>query len=167
MKKGLFDYAEKHPAGAPPQEIEIEQKSAAERQAKDQEAADLKESISHQIEQGNAPQYILYTAIKAIGLLTSDDAWSEKNLTALDSVYDDLRQESFLVDNAAIAKARLDEMRTQYNAKLKRQINAQLNGYRKLSDALTEAYRIVNIMDQKEEQDAEDPGGVVRRDGVR
>ena len=155
MGKSLEQYAKENPTAEPEQEREERERTANAYQDRlqiQEEADRLKESISNQIERGSAPQYVLYTAIKAIGLLTSDNEWSEKNTAALDAVYDDLRQESFIVDNAAIAMGRLKEMRVEYNAKLKRQINSQINSYRRLSEALTEAYRIVNLMDQKEDQ---------------
>ena len=103
-----------------------------------------------QLEQGNEPQFILYTALKAIGLLTHDEQWAEAGQKTLDNVYADLAQQSFLTDNAAIAAARLDTMQTAYNEKLRRQLKSQLNGYRRIEKALQEALQAVNALEPQE-----------------
>ena len=103
---------------------------------RDQETvARIKEGITHQLEQGNAPQYILYGAIQAIGILTRDKEWAEAGQQALNAVYEDLAQESLLVNNAAVAAHRLEEMKTAYNEKLRRQLERNIKGYGKIEKA--------------------------------
>lgn len=144
---GLLEYAAQNPAQEPLQErqaIESTARTYREQQEAQEAAEALKESIAQQLEQGNAPQYILYTAIKAIGLLTNAPEWTEAQQSRLNSVYADLAQQSFIMDNAAIAAARLDKMQQDYNDKMRRQLQNSLNSYRRIEKALTEALQAVN-----------------------
>lgn len=153
MAKSLEEYAAQHPQQEPERERQSIQEAAKTYQDRQQERErieQLKASIMRQLEQGNAPQYILYTAIKAIGLLTQDAAWTEAAQKTLDSVYADLAQQSFLTDNAAIAAQRLETMQTDYNDKLRRQLTRQLNGYRRIEKALQEALQAVNAIEPQE-----------------
>lgn len=150
MGKSLAEYAAQHPQQEPDRErqaIADTAQSYRERQQEREQAEQLKASIAQQLQEGNAPQYILYTAIKAIGLLTHDEEWTEAQNQALDSIYEDLAQQSLLTDNAAIAAQRLDTMKKQYNDKMRRQLTTQLNGYRRLEKALQEALQAVNALD--------------------
>lgn len=151
--KSLEEYAAAHPQQEPERERAAIQQAAMtyrEREQGRETVAQQKASILQQLEQGNAPQYILYTAIKAIGLLTQDAAWTEAAQKTLDSVYADLAQQSFLTDNAAIAAQRLETMQTDYNDKLRRQLTRQLNGYRRIEKALQEALQAVNAIEPQE-----------------
>ena len=153
MAKSLEEYAAQHPQQEPErarQSIQEAAKTYQDRQQERERIEQLKASIMRQLEQGNAPQYILYTAIKAIGLLTQDAAWTEAAQETLDSVYADLAQQSFLTDNAAIAAQRLETMQTDYNDKLRRQLTRQLNGYRRIEKALQEALQAVNAIEPQE-----------------
>ena len=153
MAKSLEEYAAQHPQQEPERERQSIQEAAKTYQDRQQERErieQLKASIMRQLEQGNAPQYILYTAIKAIGLLTQDAAWTEAAQKTLDSVYADLAQQSFLTDNAAMAAQRLETMQTDYNDKLRRQLTRQLNGYRRIEKALQEALQAVNAIEPQE-----------------
>lgn len=150
MKQSLEEYAAAHSIPEPEEE-----KAAREQQAKQIRQAEqlkedteaLKESIAAQLEQGNEPQYILYAAVKCIGSLTHDPEWTQSNLQILDTVYDDLRQHSFLVDNAAVATKRLEDMQATYNDKLKKQLQTQINGYNRIARALKEALQAVTDID--------------------
>ena len=156
MAQGLFEYAEQNPAQEPPQERQaIRNTARTYREAQEQRetAEGLKESIAQQLEQGNAPQYILYTAIKAIGLLTNDADWTERQRETLDGIYSDLAQQSFITDNEAIAAHRLDRMQKEYNDKLRRQLTKSLNGYRRIEKGITEALKALNDMEQAQEPD--------------
>lgn len=153
MGKSLEEYAKQHPQQEPEQErqaIASTAKTYRERQQERETVDQLKASIMQQLEQGNEPQFILYTALKAIGLLTHDEQWAEAGQKTLDNVYADLAQQSFLTDNAAIAAARLDTMQTAYNEKLRRQLKSQLNGYRRIEKALQEALQAVNALEPQE-----------------
>ena len=157
MGIGLFEYAAKNPAQDPPEQerqaIEGAARTYRERQEEREQAEELKASIAQQLERGNAPQYILYTALRAIGVLTHDAEWAEAQQQTLDSVYADLAQQSLLTDNAAIAAARLDTMQTQYNDKLRRQLTKSLNGYRRIEKGINEALKALNDMEQAQEPD--------------
>ena len=152
MGIGLLEYAEKNPAQEPPEQEAAAIREAAttyrERQEERQQAEELKASIAQQLERGNAPQYILYTAIKAIGLLTHDPEWTEAQQQSLDNVYADIAQQSLFTDNAAIAAARLEKMKQTYNDKLRQQLLKDLNGYRRIEKAITEALQAVNEIDE-------------------
>lgn len=154
MGMTLEEYAALHPMPEPPQEAAATTggRSYADALAEREKVAQLKDSITHQLEAGNAPQTILYTAIRAIGLLTHDAPWSEAAERALDSVYSDLAQQSLLTDTAAAATARLDEMREQYAGKMQRQIKAQLNACKRLTAALQEAQAAANALQPSDDQ---------------
>lgn len=153
MGKSLEEYAAEHPQ----QEPETERQSMAAavqdyqtRQELIAEVTRLKTSIKQQIEEGNAPEYILYTALKVIGLLTNDMEWAKAGQDILDLVYSDLAQQSFLTDNAAIAADRQEKMRQEYSDKLKRQLKRNLNGYKKVADSLQAALKALEAIDQPE-----------------
>ena len=144
---GLLEYAAQNPAQEPPQErqaIETTARNYREQQEAQETAAALKDSIAQQLKQGNEPQYILYTALKAIGLLTNDPEWTEAQRQRLDKVYADLAQQSLFMDNAAIAAERLEKMQGDYIDRMRRQLTKSLNGYRRIEKALTEALQAVN-----------------------
>lgn len=150
MAKTLEEYAAQHPQQEPERERQAIAETAQtyrERQQEREQAEQLKASILQQLEQGNAPQYILYTAIKKIEILTHDAEWAEAGRQTLDTVYADLAQQSLLTDNAAIAAQRLDTMQAEYNVKLRRQLQRNLNGYRRIEKALTEALQAVIALD--------------------
>lgn len=153
MAKSLAEYAAQNPQEMPPQEATArrEAKSIAERREEWTEAERLKESILRQIDSGTAPQTILYTALSCIGLLTADKEWTEAAQTALDTVYADLAQLSLLVDNAEKERERLQQMQTDYNAKLRAAIRQKIRGLDKINRAL------FAVLDAVEEIEPEKP----------
>lgn len=152
MGKSLAEYAAERGRIEPPAtEIETMKGIAAaakDRQQEAEDAAALKASIAEQIEQGQEPQYILYTAIKCIGLLTHDPAFTEAATGQLDAVYADLAQQSLFNDNAIIAGQRLQDKTQRYNEKLRTQINRQLAAYKGIADALTGALETLNRLER-------------------
>jgi len=147
MGTTLAEYAAQHPQPEPERErqaIDETARSYREQMQEREQVEGLKASILQQLEQGNAPETILYTALRAIGILSHDAAWTEAAKQTLDSVYADLAQQSFLTDNAAIAAHRLEQMQVEYNDKLRRQLTRNLNGYRRIEKALQEALQAVN-----------------------
>lgn len=149
MGKTLAEYAAQHQQQEPERERQAIAETARICREQAQELEDvetLKASILRQLQQGNAPELILYTALQAIGILTHDPEWAEAGKTCLDSVYEDLAQQSLFADNTAIAAQRLDMMRERYNDKLRRQLLQSLNGYRRIEKALTEA---LNALDRE------------------
>ena len=152
MGKSLEEYAAQHPQLEP--ERERETVAAAARSFRDQKEereliAQLKASITQQLQAGSAPELILYTALRAIGILSHDEEWAEAGRQQLDSIYSDLAQESLLTDNAAVAAQRLEDLRGKYNDRLRRQLTSQLNGYRKVEKALLDALSAVNQTESK------------------
>lgn len=108
-----------------------------------------KEGIRLQIEQGNAPESILYSALEVISILTDDPKFFEACKAPLDAIYSDLAQQSLLADNAAIAAARLEAMQADYRAKLLRQLNGKVKGYKRIESALKEALAAVYDMEPR------------------
>lgn len=125
MGHGLFKYAEMNQQEAPALE---DQKPAEgmdryiKRQSDIEHAKELMQSIEAQLQQGRPPQYVLYTALRVIGLLSGNTAWEARQRAQLDTIYKDLDQESLFADNAAKAEARLDEQRAQYIDKTRRKL---------------------------------------------
>lgn len=150
--KTLEEYAAQHPQTEPERERQAIAGTARRfrEQMQERETVDqLKESILQQLEQGNAPELILYTALRAIGLLTHDDQWTEAGQKSLDAVYSDLAQQSLLTDNAAIAAHRLETMQTAYNEKMRRQITRSLTEYRRIERALQEALQAIDAIEEQ------------------
>ena len=156
MGKTLAQYAEENPQEMPEAEREQMQRTATMREQARERRQDqahierLKQSILTQLEQGNAPQYILYTALEAIGTATQDDEFTEAGKKCLDNVYADLAQQSLLTDNAAIAAARIKEMHDNYNDRLRRQLEKQLTGYQKIAKGLNEALAALDDLEDLE-----------------
>jgi len=153
LNPAIVEYAAQHPQQEPKQEREQMHSTAEiikDRQQEREQAEQLKESILQQLEQGNAPESILYTAIKAIGLLSSDPGFTEVGQRCLDTVYADLAQQSLLTDNAAVAAHRLDTMQHDYNRRLKSSLTRQLNGYQRIADALNKALQAVDELEPQE-----------------
>ena len=148
-----FDFAE-----LPPEEEEARRevlaalsakKNAEQEHRRQQLTADQrKESILSQLKQGGAPQYILYTAIEAIAGLTNDEEWAQECVACLDRLYTDLAQQSLLADNEALAAARVEQMRATYNAKLRRNLERQLDGYDNIARGLREALAALDDMEE-------------------
>lgn len=126
MSFGLFDFAQQNPdIQAPQQEAQAIRDTAQtyrDRQERQEKLDQLKAGILQQFEQGDAPQLILYTAIRAIGTATADNEWAETAKGYLDRIYSDLMQESFIDDNAATAAKRLEEQRAEYVDKARRRM---------------------------------------------
>ena len=142
MGKTLAEYAAQHPAEAP--QADTAARSYHNRQEERERTEELKQSILQQLQEGNAPELILYTAITLIGM--TDKEWAAECKAILDSVYADLAQQSLLTDNAAAAAARLEKMQRTYNDKTRAQLQRSLNGCKRLSDALKEALQAIDGM---------------------
>lgn len=146
--KGYFDVETTEPKQAAGKQLALANQHAHDVQEARAEAARLKESITQQLAQGAEPQVILLTALKAIGILTNDDAWTEATTGQLDALYKGLAQQSFIQDNAAIAQARLDALQEDYNKKLRAALTRKIAEYRRVNDALQTA---LNILDNTEQ----------------
>ncbi len=154
MGISLSEYAAQHPQQEP--EPEFTQIGAVgafkERQQERDQAEQLKESILHQLQQGNTPETILYTAIRAIGLLSQDREFAETGQRYLDSLYADLEQQSLLTDNAAVAARRLEQKQRDYNKRLRNSLNRHLKGYQRIAEALEQALEAVDNLDLRDDE---------------
>ena len=152
MEKGIFDFWEDHPdegGGALTEQISaaIEQRTYQEAQADQARAAQLKNSIADQMERGETPEIVLYSAFELIGLYSGDPEWTRTQRARLDAVYKDLAQQSLITDNAAIADARLRAAAADFAAKTRRTIRAKLNGCERLEKALRTALQELDTLD--------------------
>lgn len=155
MGKSLADYAAENPN---PDQMPIkESESVAEtaalyslRETKRNRVEELKDCIAQEIQQGIEPELILFPAIQAIGTMTDDPAWTEAQLNILDGLYRDYRQQSLFVSDEVVKARRLETMQQEYSGKLRRQLQRQLTGYRRIEKALTEALQAVNEVNPAE-----------------
>ena len=151
MGKSLAEYAAQNPMPEPQRMEAAPAQTYHDRQQQAAKIAQYKEAILKQLSSGTEPETTLYTAITAIGLLTDDAEWAEAAHGKLNSVYADLAQQSLLTDAAAEAAQRLEQMQADYNDKLRRQLNRQLTGYKRIERALQEALQAVDAMEPNPE----------------
>lgn len=139
---GLFDFAETAPAQSCERVPDPDAQTREFYIDRQQEAARIdaaKESIAAQISEGTPPEYVLYSALQLIGLLTHDNTWSEDQRAKLDKVYEDLAQISLLADNEAIGRARLEEQKRVFSDKVLRRLNRTKKECEKMAEALNQA----------------------------
>lgn len=88
MGISLEEYAKLHPMqeeSAEQEQMAAQARTWAERQEEREQAEQLKRSILTQLQSGNDPQLILYTALKCIGLYSSDAEFTEQAHNCLDA----------------------------------------------------------------------------------
>lgn len=147
---GLEELARRFQAQHPePEDMKGEAGQLYRDQQDRQQARQLMDSIQAQLEQGTGPQYILYTAVKAIGLLSHDAEWEAAARASLDTIYGDLMQKSMLIDQEAIAAQRLEEMQTIYNERTRKHLQNRLKDYEKLSGQIKEALTTLDEITKK------------------
>lgn len=126
MGEGLFKYAQMNQGPADPIPDTKGQRESIERYRQRQtdlaKSKELMQSIEAQLQQGTPPQYVLYTALRCIGLLSGATDWDERQRAALDELYKGLAQETLFTDNEALALQRLEEQRAQYIDKTRRKL---------------------------------------------
>ena len=150
---GLFEYMETHP-GKEPEPIKKEpQKDYRQRREELERAGELLQSIEEQLKQGAEPQYILYTALKAIGIYANNAEWAERQRARLDAVYDDLAQRSLFIDEAAVAAERLDKKQHDYLDRMRRRLQSNLRDCQKIERELEDTLRAVNNAETVKEPD--------------
>ena len=151
MGRGLFEYAEVTPtteeAQQDPQHPADGMDNYIKRRAVLDQSKQLMQSIDAQMQQGTPPQYVLYSTLRLIGLLTGATEWEERQRAALDHVYKDLAQESLFADNAAIAAQRLDDQRREYVNKQRKNFMRQLKGLARMEKSLNEAFDALQELD--------------------
>lgn len=120
MAKSLAEYAAQHPPqDAPIEPIGNAGKTMNERKEEWSRADELRASILRQIQSGQEPSIILYTALQCIGIYSADQEWMEAATKALDSVYEDLAQQSFTADVNAMERERLDALQAAEREKIR------------------------------------------------
>lgn len=145
MAKGFFDIEHTEPEQiGTSSSLAANTQDERERAIDRQEADRLKESITRQLESGTEPQIILLTAVKAIGLYAGDLAFTAAAEEKIDAIYSDLAQQSFIQDNAEIARQRLETQQTEYREKARKGIQRQLTATRRIEHALLDALQAVN-----------------------
>ena len=138
MGTSLAEYAAQHPA--PEREsMAPASRSPLDGIAERERIRQLKESIARKIQEGTPPQYVLYAALQVIGLSTGDPEWAEAQACALDSIYNDLAQQSLFTEAAEREAERLDHLQAEYREKTRRQLQHQIGGCRRIIRALTDA----------------------------
>jgi hypothetical protein len=138
----------------PPQQAAERQQAESDlhRIREEQEKVErIKAAITAQMEQGTAPQYMLFGAIDCIETLTHDAGWGEPLKEKLNAIYHDLAQESLFADNAAIAAERLKKQQSEHNARLRRELTRQIAKQTAIEAALRGALRSLDEL--------ENPGG--------
>lgn len=146
MGIGLLEFAASNPDRVEPEQARREIAETARSVQDHEKIQELKASIADQISQGREPQYILYTAIRVIELLTKDSEWAHPLQEALDGVYSGIEQESLFRDQAAAAIRRQEEHLTRYTQKKHRELNNSLNECKKLAIELEAALKIIDNM---------------------
>lgn len=141
-KMSLAEYAAANPTEQPESERREQAahaRSYTERKEAEAKGAELMAQILRQLENGTAPQTVLYTAVETIGIITGADEWKAAAEKSLASIYADLAQQSFLVDNESIAAERLQARAEEQAAKTRRQLANNLRKCKQLETALQEA----------------------------
>lgn len=116
----------------------------ANRQKAEAEAEDLKRDIEDQLKQGIGAEFILYLAVKCIGILSDDPDFSDRIRDQLNEIYGDLTQENFLINRADIEDQRLTEQHEAYKAKLLKSIDTKARDLIRIQKALNDLRKIVD-----------------------
>lgn len=157
MGIGLFEYAQNNPDQVEPEQARQETAATVRSFQNLEKVQELKASIADQISQGREPQYILYTAIRVIEMLTNDSEWARPLQETLDGLYSGIAQESLFRDQTAAAIRTRQEHLTRYTQKKHRELNNSLTECRKLAIELEAALRIIDNMATGTEGEILDP----------
>lgn len=150
MGIGLFEYAQNNPDQVEPEQARQET-AATVRSVQDQEKLqELKTSIADQISQGREPQYILYTAIRVIEMLTNDSEWARPLQETLDGLYSGIAQESLFRDSIAAGEIRRQGLLNDYVEKTRRQLTRNLKGCERLQTELKNALQEIEKLTSAE-----------------
>lgn len=125
------------------------QDARQERETVDQ----IKASILAQLEQGNAPQDILYSALRVIGMLTQDNEWTEAGTAILERTYSDIAQRSLFAEDASLVLDRLETLRAEYVAKAKRQLTKYQRDTQNLSYHINRAMEALGALEGNPEEE--------------
>lgn len=148
MAKGFFDVQQQEPYRTAGDALQKSAQAAQTWRQAQAEAAPIKEQIRQEIEAGQAPQLILYQALKVIGILTGDPEFTATTTAKLDTVYKDLEQQALFQNNEKIAQERLAAQQRETNERTRRSLLIQLSKQRKVESAIQEAIKaLAEILD--------------------
>lgn len=136
MGMTLDEYAAQHPMQEP--EAPAAPINYRDRQADRAEAARLMDLITRQLQEGQAPQYVLATALKAIGLLSDCPEWTEDAQILLEIDFCNIGQQSLLADHAAQQAERLRHRQADYFKTLERRLSKQLQECRTIENHISQ-----------------------------
>lgn len=142
----LRDYAKDHPPdeneAAAPVPTEEEQPPVIEEPPKVDAPAGVnpaqiqayKDSIMYQLENGQAPEIILYSALSLIGQI--DPEWAMNAIDVLTAMYSDLQQQCLFWNGIEEAQQRLDAKQQKAVAMAQKSLDKRGKVYRELLDIL-------------------------------
>lgn len=147
----LEEFAKLHPElqeETPEQAQMLEQAlTLKERREAAERAQELTATILTQLQQGSAPQFVLYTAIRALECYTLDQEWAEQCRAELDKVYKDTAQLSLFNDQQATERARLEQKQLDYCRKVRQQLQRDLCEYKRIEQGLLDTLKAINQID--------------------
>lgn len=150
---GLFDFANQHETKAEPLREREAVRAAAESfhdiQTRQGDIERGKAIITEMLQQDQAAQYILYSAVGLIGLCTEDQAWTDAAKESLQRHYGDLEQMTIVLENHAANMEELKQKQAAYIDKARRRLKFIDN---KAKDLISLISTSKFILDQMEEQ---------------
>lgn len=150
MGIGLFEYAQNNPDQVEPEQARQETAATVRSFQNLEKVQELKASIADQISQGREPQYILYTAIRVIEMLTNDSEWARPLQETLDGLYSGIAQESLFRDSIAAGETRRQGLLNDYVEKTRRQLTRNLKGCERLQTELKNALQEIEKLTSAE-----------------
>lgn len=141
MGKGFFDVAQQEPYRTAGDALKQSAQAAQTWKQAQAEAAPIKAQIRREIEAGDAPQLILYQALKVIGILTGDPEFTAATTVILDEVYKDLDQLALFQNNERIAQERREAQLREVNEATQRSLTRQLKKQQHVVIAITAALK--------------------------
>ncbi len=146
----LSEYAKLHPTAEPEEQRNIRQ-AYVDRMQEQEEINRMKAGIIRRIESGERPQFILMTAVKALGMATNDPEFSASCTAALDAMYGDMKQETLFGENERVEADRQQAALEAYKEKTRRQVIRSMNGCRKIEQALGDVLLAINSQDPEDD----------------
>lgn len=124
MGMTLEEYAAKNGQGNLPdpdrEELSATVSAIESERQRAEDAARLKRSILDQLQGGSEVQYILYTALRCIGVLTQDPSFIDQTAAVLSKTYKGIAQRSASLDSVTVKSADLAKKQEDYLDKLRK-----------------------------------------------
>jgi hypothetical protein len=157
-KMTLEEYYRSHPYQGDPDREKEEAAYRAEqaRKAKDAARADrLKEMLGAGIREATPPEFLLYTAVELLGILYDDPDWKTPLIEKLESMYGDLAQGSFLINQRAVVMDRLRTAQEEDGRKLRKALETQRRRASQMAANIQEAINQLDALEGSEEPQGE------------